>query len=116
VGSCVDSNKICFVTGDLTPKEQALCAKKWALVGNENHRYRSVIVVGVLFNLSCLLQAIRRLRPKQRDSYANVCIIIPDPVTKEVANTRYKTYQEDDRKCSQMFVEGQGTNLFKHLW
>jgi len=117
-GGLVQTDHLCFVTGDSTSKEQASCAKKWAsgkarvlisttsaLVGNENAHCRTIIIVGVLFNLSCLLQAIGRLRPSQRDEYASVCVILPKAVTREVANQRYKMYMEEDHKRAQLFID-----------
>ena len=45
------------------------------LVGNECYTCKSIIVVGNLFSISCITQAIGRLRPKQRGDYARVTII-----------------------------------------
>lgn len=69
-----------LVTADTSDEDQSLAAEQWgggsvpllvsttvALVGNENSACRHVMVVGYLFNLINLVQAVGRLRPKQRE-------------------------------------------------
>jgi superfamily II DNA helicase RecQ len=71
--------KIGLVTGKTDPEELAIIAGKWSrgeldilistsagLVGNECSRCQAVLIVGYLFNLMAVVQAMGRLRPKQR--------------------------------------------------
>ena len=79
-----------IVTADSTSEEQALVAKQWsegaiqllvsttiALVGNENSACRHVLVVGYLFNLINLVQAVGRLRPRQRQTGGSFGVFLP---------------------------------------
>lgn len=72
-------DKCVVVTSKNTPKDQQEIARRWyvgeidvlvsstvALVGNENRRCKHVMIVGILFDVSNLVQAIGRLRPEQR--------------------------------------------------
>lgn len=78
-----------IVTGDSSSMEQKSIALAWyqgkvsvlvsttvALVGNENHRCRHIIVCGLIYHLSNLVQAFGRLRPEQRgvDSFVTVVL------------------------------------------
>jgi len=74
-----------LVTSEVTREEQAETAGLWsggginilvstssALVGNENSQCRVVLIVGYLFNLMAVVQAMGRLRPKQRHSNGSI--------------------------------------------
>jgi hypothetical protein len=73
--------KIELVTADVSKEKQAVIARMWscgefdilvsttsALVGNESSRCEAVFIVGYIFNLMSVVQAMGRLRPKQRKS------------------------------------------------
>ena len=79
-----------IVTSESTGEEQFEIARYWkesefqvlvstsiALVGNENPKCRHVVIVGYLFNLLSLVQAIGRLRPSQRSRKGSIKIILP---------------------------------------
>jgi superfamily II DNA/RNA helicase len=79
-----------WVTADSTAIEQAAVAQEWsvgkfqilvsttiALVGNENSNCHHVIMLGYMFNLMNVIQAIGRLRPEQRQNGASFRIIVP---------------------------------------
>ena len=98
-----------FVSSDTPQLEQTEVAKDWsegrfqilvsttiALVGNENEKCRHVFIVGLLFSLMNVIQAIGRLRPSQRVGGASVRIFV-QPQTE----TRLVEYGERD---SQMFT------------
>jgi superfamily II DNA helicase RecQ len=80
-----------MLTSDTTEAIQETTAKEWsdgkfqvlisttvALVGNENAKCRHVLMLGYLYNLMNVIQAIGRLRPKQRQGGASVQIYIPN--------------------------------------
>ena len=69
------------VSSESNEEERSISSRAWAsghcsilvsttccLVGNENKKCRSIVGVGHLFNVACLVQACGRLRPCQRDS------------------------------------------------
>ena len=91
-----------MITSDNSKEEQVSVAKEWsegrfdmlvsttvALVGNENVKCRSVIVVGMLFNLFSVVQAFCRLRPKQRLSGGLLAMIVP-PITADMVESHVK--------------------------
>jgi hypothetical protein len=78
------------VTSDDSPETMFDIAKKWsmgyfevlvsttvALVGNENKDCGSVIIVGYLFDLMSVVQAISRLRHNQRKPNGMISLIFP---------------------------------------
>ena len=89
-----------------TPKvEQAEAAKAWydgevtqlyttslGTVGNENDKLGAVFVVGLLFNLSTLLQCYGRLRPRYRGEHSMVHQLI-SPQDFQYNNARASTDQ-----------------------
>ena len=72
-------------------EEQATAAKAWftsqakqlyttslGTVGNENDDLGGIIIVGLLFNLSTLVQIFGRLRPRQRGTHSKVYQLVSD--------------------------------------
>jgi len=72
-------------------EEQATAAKAWftcqakqlyatslGTVGNENDELGGIIIVGLLFNLSTLVQIFGRLRPRQRGTHSKVYQLVSD--------------------------------------
>jgi hypothetical protein len=79
-----------LVTADTSSEDEASIAKEWskgsfqllvsttsALVGNENSACRHVLVVGYLFNLINIVQAVGRLRPSQRQDGGTFGVFLP---------------------------------------
>ena len=79
---CLNQNNIELrvVSSDTKEEERCKSCREWTLgnfsilvsttcclVGNENKKCRSIVGVGHLFNIACLVQACGRLRPSQRD-------------------------------------------------
>jgi superfamily II DNA helicase RecQ len=56
---------------------EVLVSTTVALLGNENKNCRCVIIVGYLFDLMSLVQALGRLRPCQRTSTGSIRILLP---------------------------------------
>jgi hypothetical protein len=52
-----------------------LCTTTCALVGNENPKCGLIVIVGNLYNIAQLVQALNRLRPGQRGKFAEVFIV-----------------------------------------
>lgn len=76
-----------LVTGKIPSKQQGEIAGAWysgefkvlvsttaAILGNENSRCRLIVVVGLIYSVTNLVQAIGRLRPEQRGSDARVMV------------------------------------------
>ena len=93
------------VTSETEADVMARVAKDWyggkidvlvtttvALVGNENERCRTIIVVGILFNASSVIQAIGRLRPKQRGDQTAVVLM-----RKKITSDDLTRWAEGDR-------------------
>lgn len=79
-----------WVSADSTSAEQTEIAKEWsegkfqilvsttiALVGNENSQCHHVIMLGYMFSLMNVIQAIGRLRPAQRQGGSSFRIFVP---------------------------------------
>ena len=101
------------VTSENTAEEQKKTAATWfqgqvdvlisttvALVGNENEKCRTIIIAGLLFNISSLTQAIGRLRPNQRGLDASVHVI-----WKEMSPTKLTDMKLEDAKKLQLLTE-----------
>ena len=82
---------VVVVHSGTTREEQATAAKAWftsqakqlyttslGTVGNENDELGGIIIVGLLFNLSTLVQIFGRLRPRQRGSHSKVYQLVSD--------------------------------------
>ena len=79
-----------LLTSDLEEAQQKVIAKQWrkskfsvlvsttlAVTGNENPSCRHLVVNGYLFNIITTVQAINRLRPRQRFGGASIRIFLP---------------------------------------
>lgn len=79
-----------FVTSHSSAEEQANVAREWslgkfqvlvsttiALVGNENADCHHVLIIGYLYSLMNVIQAMGRLRPSQRLGGASIRIYLP---------------------------------------
>jgi hypothetical protein len=79
-----------WVTSASTLEQQTMIALDWsqgrfevlistsiALVGNENGKCRHVVIVGYMYTLVNVIQAMGRLRPEQRQGGASVGIFLP---------------------------------------
>lgn len=86
---CLNGSDCDIITGETPTTESLSTAKRWisgeikilvtttaGLVGNESKNARTIIVVGLIYNISNLLQAMGRLRPEQRDEYASLIQIV----------------------------------------
>jgi superfamily II DNA helicase RecQ len=102
-----------FLTSETTDDEQKRIAKGWsegtfkvlisstiALVGNENAECRHVIIVGYLFSMMNVVQAIGRLRPGQREGGASVQIFIQTQTT-----AMLREVEENDNRCFESLRE-----------
>jgi superfamily II DNA helicase RecQ len=115
LSNLVPKYKIELVTADIPKEEQAEIARKWsagefdilvstssALVGNESSRCQAVFIVGYIFNLMSVVQAMGRLRPKQRKRTGCIEIFL-NKMTKE----RWKMFVERDKTtCSLLVAKG----------
>jgi superfamily II DNA helicase RecQ len=114
--------KIELVTADIPKVDQAKIARKWscgefnilvstssALVGNESSCCQAVFIVGYIFNLMSVVQAMGRLRPKQRKSSGCIEIFL----NKMTTDLR-KTYFERDKVAFNLLV-AKGILAEEHL-
>ena len=98
---------------DLTREEQSEIAVSWressidalistslALVGNENSACKHIVFVGYLFNMMAVIQAINRLRPKQRYGRASVQFFVRDMTDAELS----RRWHEEERPAFQALV------------
>ena len=80
-----------LLTSDVDLEQQESIARDWrkscfsvlvstsiAIVGNENPECRHLVLNGYLFNTMNMVQAINRLRPKQRPGGASIKIFLPN--------------------------------------
>ena len=97
-----DDSTASFVDSDTNSTVRCLIAKEWysgkvkilftstcGLVGNENKAVGAIFIVGKIYSLSNLLQAIGRLRPKYRGNHSIVYQICTpyDKINKSCTNT-----------------------------
>lgn len=127
IASRLGEHSIChrLLTSEADSEQQVSIAKEWrnsqfsvlvstsiAVVGNENPNCRHLIVNGYLFNVISMVQALNRLRPKQRSGGASVQIFLP--------NLRDEYFNEFwDRKEKSVFLSLSGKGLVPHdekLW
>ena len=93
-----------FVTSETTTSKQRDIAKRWsasaisilvsstvALVGNENPKCHCVVVVGHLFSLMSVVQALGRLRPKQRTGTSSFVIF-----ANKLSSTQQAAMEKED--------------------
>jgi hypothetical protein len=73
-----------------------------ALVGNENKNCRVVVMVGILYDICQIAQAIGRLRENQRDLNSMVSIFYNAPSAKEVE----KWEQEHETAYKELRIQG----------
>jgi hypothetical protein len=64
-----------------------------SLVGNENANCRHVVIIGLLFSIMNVIQAMGRLRPKQREGGASIRIFI-----QPIRTNSELLYEERDRQ------------------
>jgi hypothetical protein len=97
-----------LVTSDIPREKLQEIAGKWslgefdilvstssALVGNESSRCRVVFIVGLLFDLMSVVQAMGRLRPKQRTSTGRIEMFLP-----KLGKAKLEEYrQRDETTC-----------------
>ena len=88
-----------LLTSDVDLAEQESIAKEWlnsgftalvstsiAVVGIENPKCHHLVINGYLFNNITMVQAINRLRPKQRNGGASIQIFLPTYPPKEYSH------------------------------
>jgi superfamily II DNA helicase RecQ len=88
-----------FVSSDTPEEDQTRIAKAWsegafkvlisttiALVGNENSKCRHVVIVGYLYSMINVVQAMGRLRPNQREEGASIQIYLQSTTDKRLAD------------------------------
>jgi hypothetical protein len=103
------------VSSTTLPDEQEKIAKLWSdgclevligttctLVGNESNRCRSVLVLGHLYNLTNIVQAVGRLRMPQRHSSGCFEIYLPPLCTKLIEEHN----QQDKANSDKLFAKG----------
>ena len=82
-------SEVAVVHADVLPAEQRSIAKRWftgkinilvsttiGIVGNENPKMKHIFCIRLLYSLSNFVQAIGRLRPKQRGGTASVTLVV----------------------------------------
>ena len=120
------------VTGESSSDEQFSVSNSWssgkcevlvsttvALVGNENSKCRTIVIAGVLFDVSSLVQAFGRLRPEQR-GVNSVVSIFHNPIEKKnaqyaitVLETRFRELK--DAGCLDETMRKDFINIFSNL-
>jgi superfamily II DNA helicase RecQ len=96
-----------LVTSEIDSDKQYIIAKEWrlsqfdvlvsttaALVGNENQKCRTIIMVGLLYDACQIAQAIGRLRQNQRNNGAAVYILFDQPKPEVI-----KLWEDEHSKC-----------------
>jgi superfamily II DNA helicase RecQ len=122
------------VNADISSSDQKKIASDWyegkievlistivALVGNENPKCKGIIVVGVIYNLASLVQAIGRLRPNQRGPNSKVTQVLFKYVIERTYNeTNNYDSQSSKEKLDQLFnahvIEEKQTEQLKMLF
>ena len=125
------SMTVLTVTGESSSEEQFSISNSWscgkcdvlvsttvALVGNENSKCRTIVIAGVLHNVSSLVQAFGRLRPEQRGADSAVSIF-HRPINKTVLEDTKKivdtSFQEmKDAGCLDDSTKKDYGNIFSY--
>jgi superfamily II DNA helicase RecQ len=120
----VPKYKIELATADISKEEQAEIARRWsggefdilvstssALVGNESSRCQAVFIVGYIFNLMSVVQAMGRLRPKQRKCTGRIEIFL-----NKMSQKRWARFVVHDKAvCKNLVAKGIVANTREHL-